>query len=130
MRAVDEIARHASSAADFLQTVGVGAVGGADDEQQVDALQQVGDGVLAVLRRVADVARVLANDRGEPLLERGDRRLGVGQAQGGLRDEGDACGIFDMRGAAAKTSATRWPSRSCAERPMMALQLALAWRMT
>ena len=85
----DQIARDAFLAADLAQAVGVGAVGGADDQDDVDELGELAHRGLAVLRRVADVARLRADDVAELLLQRRDDALGVVDAERGLGDVGD-----------------------------------------
>ncbi|KOS92276.1 hypothetical protein DM53_4518 [Burkholderia mallei] len=81
----DEIARHAAFGADLAQPVRVRAVRRADDEQHVDLFAQLAHRRLAVLRRVADVARVRADDVGEPALQRLDDAARVVHRQRRLR---------------------------------------------
>ena len=61
----DEVARDAFLGADLAQAVGIGAILRADHEDHVDQLGEVAHRRLAVLRRVADVARLGADDVGE-----------------------------------------------------------------
>ena len=85
----NEIGGHALLGGDLAQAVGVRAVGGADDEDDVDIERQLARGVLAVLRRVADVLGIGADDGGEALAQRIDDRAGVVDAERRLGDEGE-----------------------------------------
>ena len=62
----DQIARNAFLGADLAQPVGIGTVLRADHQDHVDELGEFAHRRLAVLRRVADVARLGADDVGEP----------------------------------------------------------------
>ena len=64
----DQIARNADLGADLAQPVGIGTVGGADHQDNVDQLAQVPHRGLAVLRRIADIPGVRALDIGETRL--------------------------------------------------------------
>ena len=68
----DQIARRAVLLADLAQAVGVGAVLGADHEDNVDQLGEFAHRGLPVLRRVADVARLRPDDVGEAAMQRRD----------------------------------------------------------
>src|SRR5882724_1020738 len=58
LRALDEVRRDALPRAHLAQAVGVGAVAGADDEQEVGLGRERSHRVLTVLRGVADVVQV------------------------------------------------------------------------
>ena len=85
----DQVARDAFLGADLAQPVGIGGVLRADHQDHVDQLGEVAHGRLAVLRRVADVARLGPDDVGELALQRLDDALGVVDAERGLRHIGD-----------------------------------------
>jgi hypothetical protein len=76
----------------------VGTVGASDDDDQVALFGQRLDGVLAVLRRVADVVLLRTLDIGELLLEGSDDDRGIVDGQRGLGDEGEL-----VRGADPRT---------------------------
>src|SRR5258705_2428108 len=68
---VDEVARDALARAELREAVAVRAVLAADDDQHVDAVfREPAHGVLAVLRRIADVAQVRSLDPPGPPDER------------------------------------------------------------
>ncbi len=92
---LDEISGKPEILADLAQPVRVRGVVGPDDEEKVDLLAELDDGGLPVLRRIADVAGVWADDRGKARLQRRDHVLGVVDRQRRLRDERDAFGIAD-----------------------------------
>ena len=56
----DQVARHAFLEADLAQPVGIGAVLGADHQQQIDDIAKLAHGRLAVLGGIADVRDVRA----------------------------------------------------------------------
>ena len=77
----DKIARHAGFLGDLAQAVGIRAVFRADDEDQIGDAGKVAHRALAVLRGVADVARLRPDDVGEAPLQRLDQRAGVVDAE-------------------------------------------------
>src|SRR5215469_4301517 len=85
----DQIARRAGFFADFAQPVGVRTVLGADHQDDVDKLAQLANRGLAILRRVADVARLRSDDIGETVVQGGDDTACVVHAQRRLRYIGD-----------------------------------------
>ncbi len=82
---------------DLAQAVGIRAVRGADDEDDVDDFRQFAGGTLTVLRRVADVLGVGADDRGKARLQGVDHRAGVVDAQRRLGDESQLVGVADRQ---------------------------------
>src|SRR6267378_1337878 len=56
LRAIaDQIARNAFLDTDFLQTIGIRAILGSDDENEIDNFTKVANRGLAILRRIADI---------------------------------------------------------------------------
>ena len=85
----NQVARLAGFDADLAQSVGVGAVPRADDEDHVGELRELAHRALAILRRITDVADVGPDDVDETLLERRDDGARIVDAQRRLRDVGD-----------------------------------------
>ena len=85
----DQKARNPDLLADLAQAVGVRAVLGADHQQHIDVVAELAHRRLAVLRSIADVAGVRADNVIEPALQRRDDRTRVVDAQRRLRDVGD-----------------------------------------
>ena len=97
VRPVDQVAGDATGNRHFLQAPGVGTVRVADDDDQVALFGQRLDGVLAVLRRVADVVLLRTLNIGELLLEGSDDDRGIVDGQRGLGDEGELVRDADPR---------------------------------
>ena len=87
MRVRAQIARH------FDQTIGVGTVFRADNQQQISFRGHLLYRDLAVLSGVANILRGRAFDVGEFLFQGGDDVFGFVEAECGLREIGDAIGI-------------------------------------
>ena len=85
LRAVDQIGLHASLFGDFAQAVGIGAVGRANHQNKLNLPRHSDHRVLAVLRRIANVAQVRANDARIAVLQRRDNARGVRCAERCLR---------------------------------------------
>ena len=88
-RAVDQVRRHAALAGQLGQPLAVRAVLAAQHEHQVGLLGEHADGLLAVLRGVADVVLRRGGDLREPLLQPVDDAVGVVDAERRLREVGD-----------------------------------------
>ena len=93
---VDEVGSDAPVARDLHEAVRVRARARADDEHERRLLADALDGVLAVLRRVADVGRRRPDEIREPLPQRVDDVGRVVQGKRGLRDVGDLLAVLDL----------------------------------
>lgn len=96
-RFVDQISRGAHTLGQLPQAVGVGTVGGTDNQHQVAVTGQLLDGILAVLGGVADVVFAGAFDFREFGAQGVDHPGGVVHGEGGLGDVGEAAGVFDFQ---------------------------------
>src|ERR1700722_16069348 len=85
----DKVAWNSDLVANLAQTVGVGAVAGANDDDDVGDLAQFAHGSLSILCRVADVAHIRTHDVAEATGQCGDDAPGIVDAQCRLRDVGD-----------------------------------------
>src|ERR1700722_16434136 len=85
----DKVTRNPNLVADLAQTVGVGAVSSAHDNNDVGDLAQFAHGGLSILCRVANVAHIGTHDVAEATSERGDDAPRIVDAQCRLRDVGD-----------------------------------------
>src|SRR5439155_2194755 len=90
---IDQCGFDAVALGNFDETIRIGRVLRADDENEVDIFGNLFDGVLAILRGVADVVALGADDLGELLAETSDDFLRVVQAQSGLGEEREFIGI-------------------------------------
>jgi len=87
--AVDHVGDRADMLGDFAQPVRIRAVARADHDHHLALRRHELDGVLPVLRRVADVVALRAADRRVARLERIHDRTRVVYRERGLRDIGD-----------------------------------------
>jgi len=97
-RAIDQVAGDAAGNRHLLQAPRVGTVRAADDDHQVALPGQRLDGILTILRGVADVILLRTLNIGELLLEGSDDDRGIVDGQRGLGDEGEL-----VRGADPRT---------------------------
>jgi hypothetical protein len=95
---INQVPDGAEVAGDLDQTVGVGAVRGANDENEVSIVGDIADGHLAVLRGVADVLRVRPGDVGVLGLEGVDDVAGLVERERGLREVSDTIGVRHLKG--------------------------------
>jgi hypothetical protein len=79
------------------ETIAVGAVLRAHDEDEVHVLGDLLDSFLPILRCVTNVIAGRPDDFGKALAEAGDNLLGVVEAEGGLREEGKLIRILDHK---------------------------------
>src|SRR5206468_11139217 len=86
---VDEVGPGAGHARHLDEPDGVGAVGRADDQQEVDVVGQTLDGCLSILGRVADVVAGGADDLRKLPAQRLDHVARVVDGEGGLGQIGD-----------------------------------------
>ena len=86
-RPINQVAIDAARYGDFLEPPRVRAVRATDDDDQVALLGQRLDGILAILRGVADIVLLRPLNFGKPLLERGDDNRGIIDPKRGLGDE-------------------------------------------
>ncbi len=93
---VDQVGAHAHLAGDVHQPVRVRRVLRADHEHQVDLAGELLDGVLPVLRGVADVVLLRPDDGRVPAAQGGDDLDRLVHRQRRLRDERDALGVRDL----------------------------------
>ena len=93
----DQIARHPAFGGDLAQPVRVRAVRRADDKDDIDDLGEFARRPLAVLRRVADVLGVGADDRRKARLQRLDDGARIIDAERRLGDEGELVGVGDLK---------------------------------
>src|SRR3984957_16401270 len=84
----DKIAWNSDLVANLSQAIGVGAVAGANDDDDVGDLAQFAHGGLSILCRVADVAHIGTHDVAEAALQCGDDAPRIVDAQCRLRDVG------------------------------------------
>src|SRR5262249_3804690 len=96
-RRIDEFGLHSTALGDFHQSIRIGTVLRAYDENQVDVLRDLLDGFLAILCRVADVVALGPDNLGEFLAEAADDLLRVVKAQCGLREERQAVRIVHFK---------------------------------
>ena len=85
----DKVARNPDLVANLAQPVGVGAVAGAHDDDDVGDLAQLAHGSLSILCRVADVANIRTHDVAEAAMQRGDHTARIVNAQRRLGNVGD-----------------------------------------
>lgn len=97
LRSVNQISRGAIFFCHFTQTVGIRARRAANDEDDVGHLGQLLDGILPVLRGVADVVFLGADDRREAGFQGGDDFFCIVDREGRLRHVGEAVGIVDLQ---------------------------------
>src|SRR4029077_10213741 len=84
----NEVARDAATSADLAQPVRVRAVGCANYEDEINDLAQLAHRSLAVLRRIADVARLRADNVRKAFLECDDGCSRIVDTERRLRDVG------------------------------------------
>src|SRR5262249_26690541 len=94
---LDQIARHAAFAGDLAKAIRVRAVWSADDEDDVDDPSQFARGSLTVLRRVANVFSVRADDRGKAFFEGLYNGVCIVDTECRLSDEGELIRVCDLQ---------------------------------
>jgi len=95
---INQFGFDAAALGDFDEAIGIGTVLRANNEDQIHVLCDLFDGFLTILRGVADVVALGADDFGEFLAEAGDDFLRVVKAQGRLREEREFFGIGNFEG--------------------------------
>src|SRR6185312_4317011 len=93
---VDQVGIDATVARDLHEPVRVRARARADDEHERRLLADALDGVLAILRRVADVRRGWPNEIREALSQRVDDVGRIVERERGLCDVGDLLALLDL----------------------------------
>ncbi len=92
----DQIAGHPAFGRDLAQPIRIRAVRRADNEDNIDNLCEFPRRSLAILRCVADVLGVGADDRREAGLQRFDDGARIVDAEGGLGDKGELVRVGDL----------------------------------
>ena len=96
--AIDQISRYPRTDAELDEAVRIGARDRAHHQQEIGLPQELLDGVLAVLRGIADVLLMRCREPGEAPLQGGDDIGGVIDRERGLGDESEPGRIGHLQG--------------------------------
>ena len=92
---INQLGLHVEALSEFDKAIGIRAVLGPNDEDEVDVLGDLLDSFLPILRGVADIVARRANDLGKALAEAGHNFLRVVKTKRRLREERKPLRIFD-----------------------------------
>src|SRR3990172_712389 len=93
---VDQISSRPLISGDLAELIGVLAVARSDDQHQIDFFRELLHGILAVLRRVADIFFRWRDHLRKSLLQGVDHGAGIVDTQGGLSQNRDLARIGDI----------------------------------